>query len=385
MNTKKILVGCFIVLLTILTLGVIGGFLAYRHFISPLINMDFQLEMPKQLGAPAVVTGSEFFSKKLFLEDARLGTVTDILAGKGGSTAEITIAGSKGVLFADKNSNVKSSVMFSSRTSHVDIIDVGADGIYEFMNRGSWGCDASVIDHNGNAIWTYGGLPGVDDMCSGDVDGDGKLEFVVGFNGGGGVHLLDENGKRKWKQPDGNVWHVELVDTNGDGKPEIVHSNAGGKITVRDHQGKIIRRSAPSPYFSGFSLCKWPTKSDREYALLSEDDTIWVFDFDARVVAQFKAPDCGTLGRARGTPVKIKSEESEYFAVIVEFGRWEKSILYVYSPSGELLYQEILPEACASIAAVPLDKSETETILIGGLGRVWQYKVRDSVNNEQQL
>jgi len=382
MNIKKILIGCCIALAIVFILAIIGGFFAYRYFISPFLCG--QLEMPKELDTPRVTAGSDFLLKRLFLQDSRLGTITDIVTGEldPSPESEIGIAGSKGALFVDANSNVKSSVMFNSRTEHVDIIDVDADGICEFINRGSWGCDASLIDHNGNTIWTYGGMPSVDDMCAGDIDGDGTVEFVVGFNGGGGVHLLDKDGKKKWKQSDGNVWHVELVDTNGDGRLEIVHSNAGGYITVRDKEGEIISQLAPSPYFSHFSLCKWPTKNDREYALLSENDTIWLFDFDAKTVAQFKAPKCGTLGHARGTPVKIRSGQPEYLAVIVEFRNWQKSILYVYNPAGKLVYQEILSEACASIAAVSLDKSERETILIGGVGKVWQYKVQDATNNE---
>ncbi len=386
MSIKKIVIWCSIVLVSTLTLGIIGGLFAYKYVVLPFVDMTtFGSKVPRELATPGVKAGSDFLSKKVFFQDERLGTVTDILIGKDEPPGEITIAGSRGVLVVDNNSNVKSSVMFSSRTNHVDIIDVDGDGICEFMNRGSWGCDASVIDHNGNTIWTYGGEPGVDDMCAGDVDADGKLEFVVGFNGGGGVHFLDQNGKKKWKRPDGNVWHVELVDTNGDGILEVVHSNAAGQITVRDQQGKIISQAAPPAYFSDFSLCKWPTKSDREFALLSENDTIWVFGFDGKVEAQFTAPHCGSLGHARGVPVKIKSNIAEYFAVVVAFERWKKSILYVYNSSGELLYQEILPETCAAISAAALDGSDMETILIGGVGKVWKYKVRDAADQEQQF
>lgn len=365
MKRKKILIGCLIAAGVLIILVVLGGFFAYRHFIAPIVSP--QLEM----------------SKSLFLEDARLGTITDILQGELDPSPgpEIGIVGSRGALFVNENSDLKSLVMFSVRATHVDIIDADSDGICEFINRGTWSCDASLIDHKGNTVWTYGGMPGVNDMSAGDLDGDGIPEFVVGFNGDGGVHLLDKNGKKKWRQPDGNVWHVEMVDTNGDGTPEIVHSNVAGEIIVRDGQGNIISKVGRwFRYFSDFSLCKWPSKKDRQYVLLSEGGTIWLFDFDGRTAAQFDAPKCGTLGHARGVPVKIKSDQPEYLAVIVEFSSRERSILYVYNPNRALVYQEILPEACASIAAISLDKSEIDTMLIGGEGKVWQYKVQNTAN-----
>jgi hypothetical protein len=243
------------------------------------------------------------------------------------------------------------------------------------MNRGSWSLDASLIDHQGNKIWSYGGGSGIDDMSSGDIDGDGTTEFAVGFNGGDGVHLLDESGKKIWNKSDGNVWHIELVDANRDGKLVIVHSNAAGQLTVRDRQGDIISRAKTAPYFSDFSICRWPTKKDREYALLAEDDTIWLFDFDGKSVKQYRAPNCGSLGEVKGTSFSTGVEGSEYFAVIVNFSNWKRSNLYIYDSSGELKYHEILPEASAAITAFSLDSTDQEALLVGGEGRVWKYRI----------
>jgi len=41
------------------------------------------------------------------------------------------------------------------------------------------------------------------------LSGDEKPRVVVGLNGGGGITMLDENGKKVWHQSDRNVWHVE--------------------------------------------------------------------------------------------------------------------------------------------------------------------------------
>ncbi len=375
---KTVLIGLSIALGVLIILVIGGGFIAYWYFISPIISP--QLAMPEALNKTGVLVGEGFLSKSIYIQDTRLGTISDIAFGEFDPSPgpEIAIVGTRGVLFLDTNAKAKSSVMFSVRTGHVVIVDVEGDGISEYLDRGGGWQDVSLLDHNGNVIWTYGGMPGVDNISSGDVDRDGILEFVVGFNGGGGVRLLDRNGKEKWRQPDGNVWHVELVDLNADGTLKIIHSNAAGEMTLRDSKdGKVIHKSKPAPYFATFSLCRWPTKGGAQYALLADKDIIWVFDFYGKSIAQFDAPVADKLGEGRGVPTKIQGNRPEYFAVVVEFKNWKKSILYFYGPDKHLVFQEIIPEACASIASLSLDPKGKETLLVGCEGKVWRYAVVD--------
>jgi hypothetical protein len=370
-----VLIGCGGLLLLLIVLGL---FTAYRLLVAP--GLAGPTKMPSGLKEASVVTGADFLTKDVFYTNASLGTITDIALGQldPAPGVEIGVAGTRGAAFLDKQGNLKSAVSFASSADRITMVEVDGDHSCEFMNRGAWGVDASLMDHRGRTLWTYGGLSGVDDMCAGDVDGDGRREFVVGFNGGDGVHLLDDRGHKKWNRPDGNVWHVETADTNGDGRPEIVHSNAGGEMTVRDSQGNVLSRAKPAAYFSDFSLCRWPTKSSRQYALSAEDDTIWLYDFRGKTAARFDAPQAGTLGNAFGVSAKLKPKDPEYLAVLVEFENWNRSIIYVYDGRGTLVYQEILPEACAAVAAIPSAEPGTETILIGGNGHILQYKLTAS-------
>jgi hypothetical protein len=52
-------------------------------------------------------------------------------------------------------------------------------------------------------------------------------------------------------------------------------------------------------------------------------------------------------------------------------GGWHRSILYVFSSTGELVHKEILGDDFQSIAAVP--SNENNAILIGGRNEVIRY------------
>ena len=378
-SKKKVLIGCgiaFVVLIILIIPMIIFGPFVYRSLYVLFMSYT-KLDMPSELKIPRVLMGPNFLSKSIFFEDVRLGRITDIIRGEmdPNTGPEIGIAGNEAAVILDDSLKVISSIVFSAKVSHIEFVDIDGDGVCEFMNRGEWCCDAGLFDHRGNLIWQYSETPGVDDMAAGDIDGDGKLKFAVGLNGDGGVILLDGYGKRIWREEDGNVWHIEMVDTNGDGNLEIVHSNVEGMMVIRKRDGRIIRKIKTEIYFSKFSLSRWPARSDHEYAMVPEENAIWLLDFDGKTVVKYRAPICSKWSDARGTPVRLKNGEPEYFAVIMSFITWERSVLYVYNPDRSLVYQEILPEACASITTLSKDDSTKDVLLVGCKGRVFEYKV----------
>ena len=357
----------FIVMAPLVAVAIVIIYVGYIYYSSILPSIP---KMPAYLKKATISVNSDLFSKTIFWKNSKIGTITDIIF----LNDRVRIAGIRGFFSIDKNHNVLSYLKFNECLSHTDIVFTNKDAIYGFINRGNYNCDAAFFDSTGKVVWTYRGNTSVYDMTAGDIEGDGTVEFVVGFSGDSGIHLLDSNGKKKWEESDKNVWHVELVDIDSDGILEVLHTNADGEIVLRDREGKIISKTKSSPYGYLFSLVRWPSEKNKDYILFSRNNRIWIVDFNGNIIEQLDAPHATTRGHPRGIAVKFTNGQPEYFAVIVEFTLWDRSIIYIYNSKKEIVYQEIIPETCSSMTAKSSDKSALQTLFIGCKGKIWQYK-----------
>ena len=329
---------------------------------------------------PRAVRGKNLFIRSNFLEVPSIGIVTDIRRNLPGENQDsgLVVVGQKGAIIVDHNKEMRRRINFSEKGGRVVAVDLYNDGDWEFLNRGGGWQPVSLYGNKGQVVWSYDPSESPNDMAAGDLNGDGKLEFVVGCNGGGGVHLLDQEGNVKWRQEDSNVWHVEMLDVNDDGKLEIVHTNAKGLMKYRDADGKVVGVINTLKFFSDFSLCKWPTIEGPTHFLVSFDEKIWVLDVEGKANSQLDAP-WAVDNYASGTPVRFDSRVDPFFAVMVEVrATWKRSILYIYDPTQKLLYQEILPVSTASVYALNDESSGMDTLLVGGQGVVWQYKLNEN-------
>jgi hypothetical protein len=215
---------------------------------------------------------------------------------------------------------------------------------------------------------------GVNDSASGDAYGDGKLSIVIGFNGGGGITLLDGQGKTLWKEEEGNVWHVEMLDNNGEGGEEILHSNGRGQLLVRNATGNIVAHYLPGFYVSRFALARWGGESTPSHILVPvsesrEDKPKFILlDAKGKKITELESPLGNLFNRLSATQIRL-GLGAEYFAVLEN--SLSHSMLLLYGQNGEIVYQEIFAGACLGIAALP--KNDGERLLVGCNGNVWEY------------
>jgi hypothetical protein len=377
---RKILIGLAIFVL--LVAGA-GTFLYYHEIKPQLRELGVRAQAQRKALQPRLIKGEGKFERRSFYSDADLGQISQIRVGWPADRegADIAVVGAQGVDFISSAGQLKKQVHFSiQQRCPVAAARLDAAGDYGFLTRDeSWAVPATLFDKEGNVIWRSGGKwPGVDDSAPGDASGDGKLSVAIGFNGGGGVALLDGQGKTLWKKDETNVWHLEMLDRTGDGHEEILHSNAKGQLLLRNAKGDVVDQYLPGSYVSRFALTRWGAETRPSHILVSISEaregcckpTLVILDSRGKKVSEMDSPLGDLLSRMSSTPVRF-GNGAEYFAVLKNESWQERSMLYLYGDDGQIIYQEILGESCPGIAALP--EKDGSRLLVGCAGKIWEY------------
>jgi hypothetical protein len=374
---RKILIALAALVVILIVTAIYVSHRAMREFAGTKQATQQQLQ-------PGVVKGANQFGKREFYNTSGLGDISEILVGWPADLegAALTIVGNEAAHFLDASVRLLKEVRFSTNVfCALDVSRLSEKGDFGFLTRQqSWGCPVILFDSQGQKRWSYsaGFLGGVDDSISLDVDGGATPAVVVGLNGGGGLVLLNSEGKRVWRKPEGNVWHVEALVTT-DGRKQILHSNAQGQLLVRNLSGEIIARYLPDRYVSDFTVTRWESGAQPDHILIPirEDNDparkpeLWVLDAAGKTVAQLEVPAGQELTQhVKGTPVHFE-RNGDYFSVLFSDAVSSRSILVLYDEQRRIAYQEILGESCLGIAALPGEAGER--LLVGCSGKVFEY------------
>jgi len=392
-------VGRILLVVAAIFLIIVGGLagLAYRFFH----HLPKPEPVPVALQVPRVEQGAGRFRKTLFWRNEYFGAVTALHHQPGADL--LVIAGEGGAVFLDTSGKVqrsiawekspweawngtplqawkdhavlKSSFWQSSPGTKVKIIPLVEGGVGFLVQSGPVVDEVMFVDSAGKPRWSY--TPNrskdefVDDAAAADFLGDGKVEFAIGYGGGGGVRLLDAANRQVWHQSDGNVWHIESIQDAATSKRYVVHSNAGGQLVVVDGQGNVVSSAQPaSGYLSDFAVTDW--KKDRQRRLVAcGDDAAFVFGLEGPATAKLPAEHCNYLWEPQATPVRFARGQT-WFAVLAAHGYWGRSLLYLYDDQNRLQYQEILGEKCGALTVV--SDGDREKLLAGCDSQVWQYE-----------
>ena len=330
---------------------------------------------PEELKTAKVVVGKGLFSKTSSYGNPNLGPITAIeTAPQDG----LWIVGQRGATLLGNDFSPLKTAQYSECPYDVMRSAIGG-GTFLCRRAGPWGGAGGTVlyDGEGKTVWSFsGGETAVYDAVSGALGENAEQRVVVGLNGDGGVRLLDENGKELWKQNDGNVWHVEIIDDGEHAGNVIVHSNAGGGLTLRDASGKVLSQSKPETYVADFSLTAWGTERKANKLLVKGPDTFYILSLDGKTIAHLAAPvAAGWDATPKATPVQFRAGKPHY-AALARYPMWDRSNLYIYDEQNQLVYNEVIGENCGAVSALH-GKKGSEDLLLGCNGNVWRYTLAD--------
>ncbi len=94
----------------------------------------------------------------------------------------------------------------------------------------------------GNCLWTYATRSRILALCVKDLDGDGRLEVLIGSEDRN-IYVLDDNGNLRWRYVLYNtVLALETADIDGDGQQEILAGCGDGILYIFTSIGDLIWR-----------------------------------------------------------------------------------------------------------------------------------------------
>lgn len=337
--------------------------------------------VPDDLRDAEIVLGHDRFSKELVFTQADLGLITDF---EEKPNHELMVIGQNGAVLIKDGNSLNKSISFNTRITHkgqhpkCSSSVVGVElGVGSFLCRGDWGTNVELFDAAGKTLWSYdGGSIGIDNAAAGTLGPNATPSVVVGFNGNGGVRRLSAEGNELWKQSDANVWHVEIVADDKSGNV-ILHSNAKGQLTMRDANGNVLGRYDPEIYLAKFAMTTWGDDPDRKKLVASAKGSIYVLSTDGKTVAHLPAPgscEHGCTGMADPNATRVRfSAGAPYFAGLLRYFLWTRSLLYIYDSENQLVYHEILDHNCGALHATP--ENGVENLFVGCEGTVLKYSL----------
>jgi len=425
MKRKKLLIACSLIAGVIILGAIVTGWMVYSFFTKSIFG--FKTVIPAELREPRIILGQDFLARETFLKADQtgtvvgllrnIGTVDDLAVGEldGKPGLDVVIAGEYGAVIADDTGNKQSLTTYEFEAEKrkiwnfeipvphwavgdFKIIDIEGDHLSEYLARGSID-GAALFAHNGKLIWSIGRTTNektsIKDLATGDLNGDGIVEFIVCWDNEDkdenkdSIELFDRAGNQKWSKPlRYEYFQAEVVDVNGDGKNEIIHGDSD--MLIRGPQGDVLKTVKMPIYFSNFALCN-ALGTGKPQILDLQNGAVWLIDFEGKVVARFDAPLSkisvtptkddpmtwvGQISayKAEGTWVKFSDGGPEYLAIVANFVAIDRSLIYVYSAKGQLVYHEIVPAECNAIAVLPeVEGKSAQALLIGCGQNVWRY------------
>lgn len=230
-----------------------------------------------------------------------------------------------------------------------------------------------LVDSRGSAISHFPACD-YDAPLTADIDGDGENEIILeGRSQQLEAWRLDGTRIRSFQQ-DIRPWKYSVVTDDVSGKANIVlyAYSTRGVIYLLDESGKVHSKLNPPYEFYDLSI---PPEGEGALMFASGDEFFFC-DSTGKALKVFSAP-LGAYVRTLLCEKRVVADQNTCYIFLGKTkGAWGRSILYVFSDSGELLYQEILLDSCNALLVRGGKSDPSEwSILVGTRNKVLEYSI----------
>jgi hypothetical protein len=329
------------------------------------VSISIEPEPPLETG---ITRGTDLLSKSVFATQPQLGEVTSIrmLPNETPSDVTLLVAGTQGAATISRNGNVKSLITFDTRKGKVEPLSTKSAMEFEFVDTGGGWQPVSLISSAGKTLWQTPADAAPDEMAPVDLDGDGLAEFVIGYNGRGGLKAFDRSGAELWSHPASNVFSVKTATMNG--ADVIIHTD-GDEIIIRSLVGDKLR-TLPLPVYS-FVVDSW---GERPAIITQQETWLRVYDLEGSSVDSLPIMAEGT--DLCTTRIMFLDEGPVYRAVVVSLlASTGLSELYLFDERDTLAYHEVFSGKYPAMAVTRTPEDGRNALLVGGSeGTVTEYR-----------
>jgi hypothetical protein len=161
----------------------------------------------------------------------------------GDGTEEAVVSGTNGVLVVDGRGKVIRRLPVDSGPNPYLVLGKN-NGNIVVAHFAVWGHSMSAYGTTGKLIWTISARGGMDWVAPMRIDAH-NTGFLIGYNGGGGIDLVNPKGKTLWHvDVDANVWSVAAGKFD-EGVAEAAICVGGDGALAYDVKGKRLHEYGP--------------------------------------------------------------------------------------------------------------------------------------------
>jgi hypothetical protein len=335
---------------------------------------------------PGVVLNSELFHKKEIHNACIIGGVRHIQTANYGQPLgnRIAILGQELlIVLSCGNYRVINTYSFRDKDGRTisfglnpSLVDIHRDGSFQIMKGGGGYGEVGLLDDKGNTLWSFqpdSRLPPFR-MISGDLDGDNRIEFYVADRTG--LYKLDHHGNIAGKISKAWISDIKIISDSRLPCPILIALTRHGEFMIFNADGRLLRQFTPGYEVRRFDIVNWP---DSPNILVGEGFFSWnvhVLDLNGKDLFRYKLSTSWSYYGPQGLAVRF-NKENEPYLVVLGHAKAPSYLtqLNIFSPSGALVYQEILHRTqglCSSACA----NSDTEKLIIGnGNSKILEYSM----------